>query len=114
MKKRILSLTLVLMLLLSLTVYAAEPRAVSVTPKLSFSGTTATCKVSCAQADAMIALTLTLSCGGEEVASWTEADFDYVSISETVEVEEGKTYTLEVSGTVGGVWINGGSVSGRC
>lgn len=47
MKRRMLSLAAALMLVLSLSVQAAETRAVQPVPRLTFSGTTATCFASC-------------------------------------------------------------------
>lgn len=112
MKKRIIALALVFMLVFSMAANAAV-QEVKVTPTLSFSSTTATCKVTIYEPGADIEVTLTLYRGSTVVDSWTGSGVSYVSINETCKVTGGKTYTLKVSGTVDGEEITG-SVSGTC
>lgn len=111
--KKFAALTVLLVLLFSIaTVYAANPRAVTAQPVLSFSGTTANCSVS-VTTYGNIDVTLSLWQGNTLVDSWSESGFSIVSINESCTVAKGKTYKLTVSGTAGGQTISG-SVSKYC
>ena len=104
MKKRVFSLVLLSIMVLSLTAQAAT-FALSGTPKLTISGTTATCSVdySSTNADDELRVTLTLWCGESIVDKWSETDYGYVSITETCTVVKGNTYDLVMMPVVNGV-----------
>ena len=103
MKKRILTLALLAMMVLSLTAQALEPFALSGRPKLSISGTTATCSVTCrGNADDEIKVILTLWCGESIVDSWSETGVGSVTIKETCKVVAGNTYDLVMMPVVNG------------
>lgn len=111
--KRLADFTVLLIFLLcSATVYAAEPRAVTVRPILSFDGTTANCEVS-VTTYGDIDIILSLWQGSTLVDSWSGSGFSIVSISESCTVTKGKTYKLTVSGTAAGQTVSG-STSKYC
>lgn len=115
MKKKMIPLVLVLALLLSLGAHAAEPRVSLVaTPKLSFTGTTANCSVVISSPGDEIEATLTLWRGSTIVKSWPASAQSLLLISESWPVTKGVTYTLTITGTIGGQSINGTAVSGTC
>ena len=105
MKRRVLSLALLAMLVLSLTAQALEPYALSGRPKLTISGTTATCSVTYESDDPddELRVTLALWCGENIVDSWTETGYGEVSIRETCRVVSGNTYDLVMMPVVNGV-----------
>ena len=104
MKKRIFSLALLAVMVLSLTAQAAT-FAPSGKPKLTISGTTATCSVEyvSSNADDELKVTLALWCGESIVDSWTETGYGEVVIEETCKVVKGNTYDLVMTPVVNGV-----------
>ena len=104
MKRRVLSLALLATLVLSLTAQAVT-WGLTGTPKLSISGTTATCSVTCrsGNSDDKLKVTLALWCGDNIVDSWTETGYGEVSIRETCRVVKGNTYDLVMMPVVNGV-----------
>ena len=113
MKKAAALTILFVFLLSSITAYAAEPRAVTVRPSLSFDGTTALCEVTVTSYGKSIDLTLSLWQGENLIEQWTASGSSLVSISENYTVVKGKSYRLTVSGTVNGEAISA-STSGQC
>lgn len=115
MKKRRLTLTVLLLLILSVQVHCAY-YAVSATPNLSFSGTTANCtgRVTTGNEDDSIVATLTLWHGNTFVYSWSGSGTDYVYLSGSCTVSKGETYTLTIDATVNGVSIPQKSISRTC
>jgi hypothetical protein len=116
MKKRILSALLVAVLLASLiiTASAAETRAATYQPILSFTGTTATCTFSVSDIGQPITATMELWRGNTRVASWSGSATSRLIISKEKAVTAGQTYTLKVSGTIGGVAFTGMPVTATC
>ena len=104
MKKRVFSLVLLSIMVLSLTAQAAT-FALSGKPKLTISGTTATCSVEyvSSNADDELRVTLTLWCGESIVDKWTESGYGEVVIEETCKVVKGNTYDLVMMPVVNGV-----------
>lgn len=106
MKKRICALTAAFLLLLTMAVSAVEFRTLQPSYSLSFSGTTATCKVEI-WADftsARISATVKLWDGGTCLKTWTDSDTGVLSFSETHSkgVESGKSYKMTVDYTIAG------------
>ena len=102
MKKRILTLALLALMALSLTAQAAT-WSLRGSPKLSISGTTATCSVSCqSDSDDELKIILTLWCGESIVDSWSETGVGEVSIKETCKIVEGNYYELVMMPVVNG------------
>ena len=101
MKKGMVSL-LVAVLLVAIPSWAAETRSAVVAPGLSFNGTIATCVIQ-VEADYesdRIEVYAELCEGSTVVASWNEAEMEYVDVSYRVSVTRGKTYTLRIYATV--------------
>lgn len=112
--KKAAALTILLVFLLSsVTAYAAEPRAITVRPNLSFNGTTALCEVTVSSYGKSIDLTLSLWQGESLIEQWTASGTSLVTISESCTVVKGKSYRLTVSGTVNGESVSA-STSGQC
>lgn len=107
MKKRMISLILVVVMLLSVTVQAATQAAFA-TPVLVFDGRTATCavEVSADKATDKIEVTAALWRGSTCLETWTQTAYEYLYLEETKDVSiRGVTYTLKVDITVNGkVW----------
>lgn len=103
MKKRLSLLLLYLVLVLSATcAQAAETRASTAVPKLSFSSGSAVCEVSYVSVGKSISITLQLYEGDSLVGSWTKSGTSVVTISEQCNVTSGRSYTLKAYGTCGG------------
>ena len=116
MKKTIwLTLLLLLALMLPITAQAA-PRSSSAKPSLSFSGTTATCKVTVYGTGTKdsISLTAKLWKGSECIATWTASGTGTLKVSKTKTVEKGSTYKLTADATVNGTKLPTASVTGTC
>ena len=114
MWKRIIPLFLCVVLFCGLTVSAVEPRWNVQDPQLEFDGTTASCSFLHSSIGDTITVTMKLWQGDTLVDSWTQTGTSRVSMSETCQVSRLKMYTLEVSGTCGGVAFGPVSVSKRC
>lgn len=114
MMKRLFSVVLVLTVLTLVPIAAlAAVQAPGAAPNLSFSGTTANCSVT-VKGSGTIHATLELWRGSTLVASWSGSGTNRVSISGSASVSHGQTYTLTVSGTVGGVAIQAVPVTKTC
>ena len=116
MKKRILILSIALMLLISIPVQAvAAPRAAG-KPTLTFSGTTATCyvKVTGNNANDSVSAVMRLWDGDECIRTWSGSGTSYITLSKTATVTQGHTYTLTVDAVIGGVTQPRASTSGTC
>ena len=117
MRKRIVALTIVVVLLLTVSAAAVTARGVSVSPLLYFEGTTAVCEVLAAgnTANDIIYAGIKLMHGNEVVESWYPSATGILDFSETVEVTYGETYTLTVRVyTTTATNLPEVSVSGKC
>lgn len=115
MKKRICTLVLLVIFMIGLNSHTfAATNGIYVTPVLSFSGTTANCSVTIYESGKYINATLKLMYGSTEVDSWSKTGTTYVAISGTANVVHGRTYTLTVTGTIGGVAIDCTPVTLTC
>ena len=115
MKRRIVPVVLVLIMAVSLCTSAhAAARASQTIPVLTFSGTTANCRVSIVEAGKEINATLELWYGNTLVDSWSDTATSRLVISESHSVVSGRTYTLKVTGTIGGAAISSIPVTGTC
>lgn len=116
MKRRILSFAAVLVLMAAMcaSAFAVEPRIPRISPKLEFSGTTANCEVVIISSGDDIDATLELWRGSTLVDSWSSEGTSYVSISGKCNVTKGVTYTLTVSGTIGGEPIDYDGIKRTC
>ena len=104
MKKVALILAVILALYIPLTVQAAT-RELSVSPTLSFCGTTATCKATVTgdNTSQYIQVNMKLMYGNTTVASWSGSGYGYVYLSKTATAVSGRTYKLVVQVTLDGV-----------
>lgn len=116
MKRKFVAVILILTMLaaLGINASAAEARATRVTPVLTFDGTSANCEVRITEFGKRIEATLELWQGNTLIDSWTGSASNRLIISETCTVVRGQTYTLKVSGTIGGEAFEGTPVSARC
>ena len=106
MKKIALLLAIVLLVAAPLSVQAATPRTVSISPVLSFTGTTANCSVTidASNINHQIIATIRLMQGNVCYKTWTVIDTGSLSWSDnTVTVASGKTYQLRVDAVINGV-----------
>lgn len=114
MWRRVIALLLCAVMLSGTTAFAAETRGISSSPELTFDGATALCKFEYSSLGDTITVTMKLWQGDTLVESWTQTGTSEIIMSKTCEVSRLKTYTLEVSGTCGGVAFGPVSVSKRC
>ena len=114
--KKVISLILVLVMLMavSVTAFAAEPRAAGASPSLYFTGTTAHCEVTIMDLNKQIIASMTLWDGNDCIAIWPGSGTSVVEITGTCTVEPGKTYTLKVTGTSGGKTLSVEPVTATC
>lgn len=108
---------MLLLLALALPITAqAAPRSSSAKPSLSFSGTTATCKVYVRGNGGTdsISLTAKLWKGSECIATWTASGTGRLDFSKTKTVEKGSTYKLTADATVNGTKLSTASATGTC
>lgn len=115
MKKRFIILLCVAVILLTATTQAAA-RADYCVPSLTFDGTTATCelKVIRESMSDQIEVILSLWHGNQMIGVWIEETAGYLSMSETVTVTRGNTYTLEVDLTINGEEVDVMPISKKC
>lgn len=112
-KKRLLT-TLIAMVFLLSSVHVFAATKTTINPKLTFTGTTANCYVSVFDYGKSIDVTLELWHGGTKVDSWSKSGTTSVWINENCNVTSGYTYTLIVTGTIGGASINCTPVTKTC
>lgn len=113
MKKRLFALGLLLAIVLSISVAAAETRS-TVVPTLAFSGSTAECSVRVVNNQARISVVLELWDDDELIESWEASGISYVSIEETCRVTRRSTYTLKAYGTFNGAPFTETTVTKMC
>lgn len=107
MRKIAFVLAIILVLSLPLSVQAAQPRAISIVPRINVNGSTATCTVT-AVADNIsehLEATIKLYRGSTLIATWYEDGYGYINFKETKTVLSGYTYKLTVDLTVDGVAV---------
>ncbi len=117
MIKRLLALTLALVMLLGVSAQAAEPsRSPVAAPSLVFSGTTATCSVTIRSGKPtdQIAATAKLWNGGTCLRTWRKSGTLQVYLTGTATVSRNKTYRLTVDYTVNGIAQPQKSVTRTC
>lgn len=115
MKK--LAFLLAFVLVISMPIHAfATPRATIASPTLSFSGTTATCKVTIVgnNTSEYIQATMKLMHGTTCIAAWSASGNGYVTMSKTATVTVGETYVLIVESYINGIQQTPKSVTGTC
>lgn len=102
--KRVISILLVAVMLLTTFAFAAEARIQPASLSLSFNGTTANCEVSATASNMnqSISATIKLYRGNTCLHTWTVSDTGYLDFSETWPVTSGYTYKLTADLTING------------
>lgn len=114
MKKRVIILILAAALLLAIPTQAVS-RATTCRPSLTFEGMTAKCGIVVLGGTYdEIEVTLSLWHGNQMIGVWIEETTGYLSMSETVTVTRGNTYTLEVDLTINGEEVDVMPISNKC
>lgn len=116
MRKVALFLAILLVLAIPIIANANNSRIVSVTPRLSFSGTTATCIVRVDAEDFTypVSATVKLWQGNDCIATWNPSGTGSLNFSGTKAVTSGLQYTLNVDATVNGSTIPTRSITRTC
>lgn len=107
-------LVLIMLVFIGATLPETEINVQSVVPESSFDGTTAKCKVVISGLGKEIKATMVLWQGTKLVDAWSDTGTDRLVINGTCEVERGVTYTLRVSGAIGGESFDSTPISGTC
>lgn len=116
MKKRTVSLLLVVMLLLSMTVYASM-QAATISPLLEFDGKTANCYVEVIgnSSSDKIVVTASLWRGSTCLETWTESGTEMVYLNESKTVSiGGVTYKLTADVTINGRTLPQVETTAKC
>lgn len=105
MKKKLLAILTLSALVLAMTIsaFATERRAPSISVRLAFDGTTAECTAIITSVGDEIDATMQLKRGSTVLKTWTGDDTNVVNLYGEHGVIKGVTYTLVVSGTIDGV-----------
>ena len=118
MRKRLWALITAIILFVSipLTAYAAAPRALMISPQLSFNGTTASCSltVTANSVNDEIEAVIKLWSGSTCLKTWTAEGNGYLFFCEEYNATKNKEYTLTATVTINGVEETTASVSKTC
>lgn len=119
MKKRFVSIILILVLIFSYALHgnAVQARIITMTPGITFNGTTATCTLDvCADysTDEIFAIVKLFDENGDGVKTWVQSGKGYLSFTRTIEVTSGVEYTLKAYVTVNDVSKPTVSVTNTC
>ena len=116
MKKIAMLLAIVLLVATPLTVQAATPRTIDISPGLFYTGTTARCSVlvSAYNVSQEVEVTVTLWHGNSWIESWDLFGYGYVDWEDTVTVVSGNTYTLTIDATIDGEDLDQVYISKKC
>lgn len=114
--KRVVSILLVAVMLLSASAFALEERVQPMEINLSFSGTTATCTVSAyaSNLNQEVSAVIKLYHGNTCLHTWNVSKSGYIEFSETWPVNSGYSYRLTADVTINGTTYATISDSGRC
>ena len=114
MKRKVIGMTAVLLLMLSITANAVQMRALSPRVTLSFNGTTANCSATVTDAGKELDVTLQLWHGNVLIDSWPASGTGMVFVQGSSKVIKGETYTLIVTGTSDGKSFSSTPFSRTC
>lgn len=89
-------------------------QSTSIIPSLSFSGTTANCKVIIAASGKNINATLQLWHGNTLIKTWSGSGSSRLVISGTCKVTSGQSYTLKVVGSINGTAFASTPITRTC
>ena len=115
MKRRVSALVMLLILVLTMSTQAVEPRDKN-GPYLSFAGTTAYCSAECkgSSNSDTVSATMTLYQGNNYVDSWSNSGKKQIALSGQCTVQSGYRYTLKLTYSINGKTQPSASVSGTC
>lgn len=107
MKKIAFFLAVILVLSIPLSIQAVEPRMITVYPRISLNGTTATCTVTAVGNNTSEYFDATIKLYRENTLlyTWYASGYGYIDFTRTRGVPSGYTYKLVVDLTVDGVAI---------
>lgn len=114
MWKRVLVLSLCLILACVPVANAAEQRAAACQPSLSFSGNTAICTGNVSEFGKTIQATMELKDGSTVIDSWSASGTHSVTMRGTCTVTRGRTYTLSITYMINGVNYGPHSITKTC
>ena len=116
MAKRIASVALALLVVLSISAAAVTTRTPSVQPSLTFQGTTANCRVYARgdNSSDKVSATIELRQGNTVVDSWSTSGSGWINWSGSASVTRGRTYTLVVNVTINGTKYSPINISKIC
>ena len=112
--RKILVIAMTICMLLTVAASAAT-NAVSAVPGLSYTGTTANCSGTVTAAGQSIVAVVSIWRGNAILDSWSDSGSNMVSIEETYDdCISNVSYTVKLSGTVGGVSFGTKSITRTC
>ena len=116
MAKRIASVALALLMILSISATAVSTRTADVQPTLTFQGTTAKCSLTVYgdNGNDRISATIELRQGNTVVDSWSTSGSGWINWSGSASVTRGRTYTLVINVTINGTEYSPISISRTC
>lgn len=114
MRNRVLPAVLSLVLVVCLGTSAAEARATTVFPQLSFRGNMVECSVMIREPGQQITATLELWEGQTLLDSWSGSGSSVLMLEGSHRAVSGRTYTVEVYGTIDGASFEAPSTSKTC
>lgn len=114
MRTRVLNSLVSLAMVLCMGINVAEARAAMIRPQLLFDGATAECYVYVRSPGDRIDATMELWEGNTLLDSWYGSGSSILTIKGSHRVTSGRTYTVEVHGTVGGEFFEGVPVMATC
>ena len=116
MKKIALLLAIVLLVAMPLTAQAATPRTITVSPALSYTGTTANCSVLVVAENMSheIEVTIKLWHGTTCLETWYTSGNGYLSWRDTATVTLNNTYELTIDAVINGNAKDRITVSRKC
>ena len=111
MRNRVLPALLSMALVVCLGTSAAEARASTILPQLSFRGNTVECSVMIREPGQQITATLELWEGCTLLDSWSGSGSSVLNLEGSHRAVSGRTYTVEVYGTIDGEAFEAASLS---
>lgn len=116
MRKTALLLAVLMVLTIPVFAFADNTRTVQVAPRLSFSGSTATCSVRVYGENTADSITAPVKLwdGGTCLETWYPSGTGSLSFSTTKAVTSGRQYKLTVDATINGVALTTVSTTGTC
>lgn len=116
MRKRVLSATALLILVITMNLQIVEARVPTARPTLQFDGTTAICTAICRgdKTSDKVRATLTLYQGTTRVDSWSSSGTWSATVTGQCKVQKGKTYKLVLTYSINGISKPSVSVSKTC